>query len=196
MGKTLTTQEVANRIKQTFEQNVELVGEYKNKRSPISLHCNDCGYSWQTIANYVVCKGTHKCPNCGLYSKIKKQKNIFYCVNCGKQLYRSNSKIQKNKSGYFYCSKKCGNEYKNKIREENGEWLNSSNYRKKAFLVKEHKCCVCGWNEDERILEVHHIDEDRENNDINNLCILCPTCHRKITLGYYELTEDFKLIEK
>ena len=193
MSKNLTTQEVSKRIQLTFKQNVELVGEYKNKRSPVSLHCNDCGYSWQTSADCILYRNNHECPNCGQHSK---QINIFYCVNCGKKIIRRNSEIKENKSGYFYCSKKCGNEYKNKIREENGEWINSSNYRKKAFLAKEHKCCVCGWNEDERILEVHHIDEDRENNDINNLCIICPTCHRKITLGYYELTKDFKLIEK
>jgi len=58
-----------------------------------------------------------------------------------------------------------------------------------------HKCAVCGWAEDERILEVHHKDEDRSNNALDNLIILCPTCHRKITLGYYKLTEDYKLIE-
>ena len=55
---------------------------------------------------------------------------------------------------------------------------------------------VCGWDEDERILEVHHLDENREHNDISNLSILCPTCHRKITLGYYVLTNDFKLVKK
>ena len=56
-----------------------------------------------------------------------------------------------------------------------------------------HKCAVCGYNEDERILEVHHIDENHSNNDIGNLCILCPNCHKKITLHLYRLLDDFIL---
>jgi predicted HNH restriction endonuclease len=52
---------------------------------------------------------------------------------------------------------------------------------------------ACGYDEDERILEVHHIDEDRNNNDIKNLCILCPNCHVKITYHFYELLDDFSL---
>ena len=40
------------------------------------------------------------------------------------------SDVEKNISGYFYCSRECGNKHKNKIREENGEWDNSiSSYR-------------------------------------------------------------------
>lgn len=193
MGRILTEDDVRNRIKETFKQDVELVGEYINKRSYISLHCNDCGYNWSTRACTILYGDKHECINCGVHPK---QINILYCANCGKKINRKNSAIKKNKSGYFYCSVECGNIHKNKIRKESGEWDDSVwNYRQKAFEAKNHWCCVCGWNEDERILEVHHIDEDRTNGDIDNLCIMCPTCHRKITLGYYRLTKDFKLVE-
>ena len=60
----------------------------------------------------------------------------------------------------------------------------------------EHKCMCCGWDEDDRILEVHHIDENRKNSHISNLCLLCPTCHRKITLGYYKLNLETKELDK
>jgi 5-methylcytosine-specific restriction endonuclease McrA len=69
----------------------------------------------------------------------------------------------------------------------------SNNYRKIAFDHLPHKCSVCGFDKDVRLLEVHHIDEDRQNNYLNNLIILCPTCHRGITLGYYVLNEDNKI---
>ena len=65
-----------------------------------------------------------------------------------------------------------------------------TNYRKRALRFLPHKCAVCGFDADDRILEVHHRDENRENNRLSNLCILCPTCHRGITLGYYILNED------
>lgn len=191
-NKSLTIEEISNRIQSKFKQNVELVGDYKNQRSTISLHCLDCDYEWTNIARNVIHGDNHECPNCVKHSE---HTNIFYCINCGKEVIRKDSDVKKNKSGNFYCSRQCGNEYKNKIREENGEWENSCNYRRKAFAKYEHKCCVCNWSEDERILEVHHIDEDRTNNNIDNLCIICPICHRKITFGYYQLTEDFQLIE-
>lgn len=195
MSKSLTTEEVAKRIEDTYEQNVRLVGQYTNKRTPIKLHCYDCNYEWDTRAQNILYRTEevkyHQCPNCGGNS-VKKDK--YECAYCGKEIYRRPSEILKNISGKFYCSRECGNIAKNKFREESGEWLNStSTYRRRAFQTYSHECLVCGWNEDERILEVHHIDENREHNEIENLCILCPICHRKITLGYYYL-EDSKLL--
>lgn len=195
MGKNLTTEEVAKRIEDTYEQNVKLVGQYINKREPIKLHCYDCDYEWNTKAQNVLYHPNtvnyHQCPNCGGNSV---KRDMYECAHCGKEIYRRPSEVAKNISGKFYCSRECGNIAKNQFREESGEWLNShSSYRKRAFQEYPHKCLVCGWNEDERILEVHHIDENREHNEIENLCILCPTCHRKITLGYYYL-ENSKLL--
>jgi hypothetical protein len=40
------------------------------------------------------------------------------------------------------------------------------------------------------MLDKHLIDEDHNNNELSNLCILCPTCHRKITLHYYQLKDN------
>ena len=39
------------------------------------------------------------------------------------------------------------------------------------------------------ILEVHHIDGDRSNNEPENLRIICPNCHRALTKGLIELKE-------
>ena len=110
---------------------------------------------------------------------------MLKCAYCGKEIEKVPSDMKKNKSGYFYCCKEHGNLHKNQLRKESGEWDNSLSYRQKALEIFPHKCDICGWNEDERILEVHHVDENRNNNKIDNLVILCPTCHRKITLGYY-----------
>lgn len=46
----------------------------------------------------------------------------------------------------------------------------------KYFKVKgiKIKCCVC---DESQVLEVHHVDEDRSNNEINNLVFLCPNHH-------------------
>lgn len=58
------------------------------------------------------------------------------------------------------------------------------NYRKLAFehYKKPHVCVVCGFGIPD-ILEVAHLDGNRENNKISNLALLCPTCHRMHDVG-------------
>lgn len=41
-------------------------------------------------------------------------------------------------------------------------------------------CERCGWGPGEpELLDVHHIDKDKTNNDPSNLETLCPNCHRQ-----------------
>ena len=50
-------------------------------------------------------------------------------------------------------------------------------YRKKALLLRGNKCYICGYDKHPSLLEVHHIDRNRNNASIDNLIPLCPTCH-------------------
>jgi len=88
------------------------------------------------------------------------------------------------------CSNSCSNTYfRSNVDHPNwkpfsdysGGELRSSNfskkYRKLCFKYHKHECVVCGEN---KILDVHHYDEDRTNNKIENLIPICPTHH-----GYY-----------
>ena len=46
--------------------------------------------------------------------------------------------------------------------------------------IKEDKCELCGlstWQGIKLPLELHHIDGNHFNNELNNLMILCPNCH-------------------
>ena len=48
------------------------------------------------------------------------------------------------------------------------------------FGLKEYKCEICGidsWLGNKIILEIHHIDENRQNNTLDNIIVLCPNCH-------------------
>ena len=51
------------------------------------------------------------------------------------------------------------------------------NYRKLAFDAYPPICAHCGFGVPE-VLEVAHIDGNRQNNEIDNLVILCPNCHK------------------
>ena len=52
-----------------------------------------------------------------------------------------------------------------------------ADYRKLAFKQYRAICAYCGFGIPE-VLEVCHLDGKRENNDLGNLAILCPTCHK------------------
>lgn len=57
---------------------------------------------------------------------------------------------------------------------------NKSNYRKIIASGREEKCEICGlteWRNNPILLQVHHIDGNRQNNDLSNLQLLCPNCH-------------------
>src|SRR5882672_3749765 len=51
------------------------------------------------------------------------------------------------------------------------------NYRKLAFATYAPICVHCGFGIAE-VLEVAHLDCDPRNCELENLAILCPTCHR------------------
>ncbi|MCF8242579.1 MAG: HNH endonuclease [Melioribacteraceae bacterium] len=54
----------------------------------------------------------------------------------------------------------------------------------RSILQQEiNSCCPFCENNDVGHFEIHHIDENPSNNDINNLILLCPICHSKITKG-------------
>lgn len=53
--------------------------------------------------------------------------------------------------------------------------------RKEARTYRKNNlfCELCSMSEDEKRLEIHHIDGNPHNNNENNLLCLCPSCHRK-----------------
>lgn len=183
MSKTMTQDEFCERIKNYTNDSVEVIGKYINKRTKVKIRCKKCNFEWDFSPTNLAPSNIKRssfngCPECK-YETIN-------CSYCGKKFKRLKSIIVKNQSGYIYCSKECGNRHKNELIQNN---INSTSYRRNAFLNYEHKCAICGWSEDERILEVHHIDENRNNNNVNNLIILCPICHKKLTLHLYTLDE-------
>lgn len=117
------------------------------------------------------------------------------CPVCGKTFTRKSWQI-KTKSGFSFCSKSCAATYNNshcRCGENNPNWIDGrytkSSYAKKAFRTYLSKCAVCGLDE-ECCLQVHHVDKDRNNDDINNLIILCANCHCRVHRGNLELTEE------
>jgi len=110
------------------------------------------------------------------------------CSLCHKKFLKDPCKIKVVKSGLFFCSRNCkdeGQQIDNGITEI---WPNhygdgESSYRIRAFRKYGKKCShkECGYDADERMLDVHHIDSNRQNNKLDNLEVLCVWCHALIT---------------
>lgn len=53
----------------------------------------------------------------------------------------------------------------------------SIHFRKKALFYNQYKCSICG--EENKKIDIHHIDEDHNNYLLSNLEPLCVKCHQK-----------------
>jgi hypothetical protein len=56
-------------------------------------------------------------------------------------------------------------------------------------LIPIEKCARCGYDELKCSLHVHHIDEDRTNNDTSNLVVLCANCHMGLHNNLWSLAD-------
>lgn len=68
------------------------------------------------------------------------------------------------------------------ILEGNHPQYQSNKLRKRLIEegIKQPFCEICGiseWNGKRITLDLHHIDGNSKNHNINNLLILCPNCH-------------------
>lgn len=128
-------------------------------------------------------------------------KVAYICINCGATKVIPMSQWKRGNARF--CSTGCGTSWRNKyknpmanketrkkvsdsIKKTHKEMKEGSyvpkvkkirrDYRRIAFENKEHKCEICGET-NYGVLEVHHKDMNRRNNNIDNLMIVCSKCH-------------------
>ena len=125
------------------------------------------------------------------------------CDWCKKPFHLSPSRLKQSKSGLYFCCRACKDTAQ---RLENGlSQLHpdhygtasdcddkASTYRLIALRVKKPECEKCGYKKYIEVLEVHHKDMNRRNNKIENLELLCPTCH----MEYHFLTQTGRYTPK
>lgn len=131
-------------------------------------------------------KPSHQKLGWGKYCSIKcrsksqfKGQNVS-CFICGKEIYRSPRMISRVKNGKWFCSKSCQTIWRNGVyvEEKSARFVNGESAYRRILIRsgKERVCLICKIN-NERVLSVHHVDHDRENNKIGNLVWLCFNCH-------------------
>jgi len=154
---------------------------YRNRQTSTErpFECQQChktfivpGYVWrQTPSRFC----SMACYN------LKRKVGLVACLNCGVGFTPRRSRAGPAK----YCSQRCmGLAWR---ASGHPNWRGGKHY---MYLFREvmaplvrheanNSCELCGHKRRGRKLQVHHIDEDKDNNGRANLIALCVPCHRK-----------------
>ena len=148
--------------------------------------------------------------------RIIKPKKVYYCIdNCTKEVSGKNKRCYSCNMKYRYSLNKkwitgennpfYGKHHTKETRKklslinggtgipgekrEYGIEFNS-NLKEQIRYRDNYKCQLCGFAEIEynKKLDIHHIDSNKKNNNINNLIALCRRCH--IRIRYNKITID------
>lgn len=123
----------------------------------------------------------------GRRKKIKYEKVIKDCPIC-KEKFETKKGSKREK---ITCSISCSNSFF-RTGSKNGNWKEitdyssrtgnfAKKYREICFDNHKHECVVCGEN---KVLDVHHFDENKFNNEPENLIPICATHHNYLHSEY------------
>lgn len=104
-----------------------------------------------------------------LFGAITEHTKVCEC--CGKEFIFEGRLKSKAFEKSKFCSRSCANNRQ--------LWWNdnATHYRTIAFQSWKQECAICGFD---KIVAVHHIDENHDNNDPHNLIPLCPNHHEMV----------------
>lgn len=158
------------------------------KRSASYVKCAYCGVDYLKGNNQISRANRRnynhycsmECSHMGSRNRVQ-----LDCAYCGTKFERAISHTKKSKSGKHFCSRECKDSAQSIYGNDNiifeiipdhyGD--GTSDYRRNALLEYGQVCNRCGFDKHEGALQVHHIDRDRNNNNLNNLEVLCANCH-------------------
>lgn len=141
--------------------------------------CKVCGKDFNTKLYFVEHGGGKYCSTKCQYIGIKTG-SMKACAVCGKESYKKLTQLQRSKSGKFFCGKSCQTKWRNQefVGEKHANWKTGLHtYRNRMLQSGAPKICRLCKTADSRVLAVHHIDKNRQNNKLSNLAWLCHNCH-------------------
>lgn len=163
------------------------------QREAIEVNCNYC--------NKVILKSKHLLKgqtkfycDCKCRASSRKVRIKVICTYCKQKFEITPSDKKKSRSGLFFCSRQCKDNAQ-KIDfgliqiQPNHYNKGESEYRNRALEKYGKKCSHCKYDEFEEGLDVHHIDEDRNNGNIDNLLVLCARCHVLVTRNVLKVVD-------
>lgn len=138
------------------------------------IKCDYCGAD-KEMKPYKVARSVHNYCSTECAHLARRKRVVVVCCTCGKEVEKHPSAVLEGRGAY--CSKSCAATKNNQYTVRN--WTDGkSSYSVRAKREYGEKCNRCGYAEYPEILEVHHIDGNRNNNGLENLEVLCPNCHK------------------
>lgn len=131
-------------------------------------------------------KPSHQKLGWGIYCSTKcrgeatRTGKLQACSFCKKEVWKTPRDFKRSKSEKLFCSKSCQTKWRNEFfsGENHANWQGGEYiYRDKLIKSKQPMVCKKCGTKDSRVLEAHHIDCNRKNQDIANLIWLCRNCH-------------------
>ena len=144
------------------------------------IACKECSTNFKTRSGVTA---SEFCSRACFHKHNTKEKIPIICKNCGETAYFPPA-VAKHREN---CSRKCKYE---RLSRENSERFNGkpvkdikdrrqeSVYAQIALEKLPNHCVGC--QRDDVNFEVHHLDGNRKNNILDNLAIMCLSCHRKL----------------
>ena len=143
-------------------------------RKRMTGNCIECGSSSELKAH-------NKCGKC--YRKSYKSP-IITCKNCGRKRHHQAFGLCKN------CHIKL--HHYDKVKA-----YNARKYHKLSLeLYKKIVNRTCVFCEFDKVLELHHLDGNHDNNSILNLIAMCPNHHKLVHHPKYKDKLKIELLEK
>ena len=132
------------------------------------------------------------CDHCGVtfckyIKKSKPSRRNYCCLDCKKSDKNSYVSEWSDERKLAYSIQVTGENNPNYKDGFDGDKA----YRKICFKYHPKRCCICGFD---HIVEVHHMDCNKNNNNSDNLIPLCPNHHRMFHSRYRQLVSP--LIEE
>lgn len=180
-----------------------------SKVSGKNRRCSSCAKKGTRNVNWskngIYKRNYWKCLDCGKIVSKKGNK----CKSCARKLRIGvdSPSYKGDKAKYkqiTYCKSGCGNIVSNRRKnncescaarermsgDKHWNWQNGKSFeiypiefsnplKEKIRKRDNYICQTCNKNGNKKQLDVHHIDYDKKNNDINNLISLCRNCHVK-----------------
>ncbi len=103
------------------------------------------------------------------------------CHNCNTQFDVTEREKQFPSKDKYFCCKSCSNSEGGKAKAIKDEENGNMKYRTLAKKYHNENCVVCGFD---KVLDVHHINEQHNDDRKENLIFLCPNHHEMFHSKY------------